>query len=92
LTGAGKQDKIMHIRIYSTPACGYCRLAKEFLKEKGIDFEDVDVMANQEAAEEMIKISGQMGVPVIAITKDDSSQEIMVGFQAEKLKEILKIK
>lgn len=82
----------MHIRIYSTPACGYCKLAKEFLKEKGIDFEDVDVMANQEAAEEMIKISGQMGVPVIAITKDGGQQEILVGFQEGKLREILNIK
>jgi glutaredoxin-like YruB-family protein len=81
----------MNIRIYSTPACGYCKLAKEFLKEKGIDFEDVDVMANQEAAEEMIKLSGQMGVPVIAITKDDGQQEVLVGFQEGKLKEILKI-
>ena len=82
----------MHIRIYSTPACGYCRLAKEFLKSKNIDFEEVDVMADEKAAEEMIKLSGQMGVPVIIITKDNGSREIMVGFQEEKLKEILKIK
>jgi glutaredoxin-like YruB-family protein len=82
----------MHIRIYSTPVCGYCRLAKEFLKSKNIEFEEVDVMANQAAAEEMIKISGQMGVPVIAITKDNNLQEIMVGFQEEKLKQILNIK
>ncbi|MDD5289986.1 MAG: glutaredoxin domain-containing protein [Patescibacteria group bacterium] len=81
----------MHIRIYSTPACGYCRLAKEFLKSKNMEFEDVDVMADEKAAEEMIKLSGQMGVPVIVVTKDDSSQEILVGFQEEKLKQILKI-
>jgi glutaredoxin 3 len=71
--------------------CGYCRLAKEFLKEKNIEFEDINVMADEKAADEMIKLSGQMGVPVIAITKDDSTQEIMVGFQQEKLKQILNI-
>jgi glutaredoxin-like YruB-family protein len=82
----------MLIRIYSTPACGYCRLAKEFLKENNIEFEEIDVMANQEAAEEMIKISGQMGVPVIVITKENKTQEILVGFEENKLREILKIK
>lgn len=92
MTVAGKQAKIMHIRIYSTPACGYCRLAKEFLKEKGLEFEEVDVMADPAAAEEMIKISGQMGVPVIVINQDNNLQpEILVGFQQEKLEEILKI-
>ena len=55
------------VKIYSTPTCPYCIRAKQYLKENAVNFEDVDVSTNEEAAEEMIKISGQMGVPVIDI-------------------------
>ncbi|MDD3420748.1 MAG: glutaredoxin domain-containing protein [Methanocellales archaeon] len=63
------------IKVYSTPTCPYCRLAKNFLKEKGVDFEDVDVSVDRKAAEEMIQKSGQMGVPQIEI-----NGKIIVGF------------
>ncbi len=63
------------IKVYSTPTCPYCRLAKNFLKEKGVDFEDVDVSVDRKAAEEMIQKSGQMGVPQIEI-----NEKIIVGF------------
>ncbi|MDD2666668.1 MAG: glutaredoxin domain-containing protein [Methanocellales archaeon] len=63
------------IKVYSTPTCPYCRLAKNFLKERGVDFEDVDVSVDRKAAEEMIQKSGQMGVPQIEI-----NEKIIVGF------------
>ena len=63
------------VKVYSTPTCPYCRLAKNFLKEKGVDFEDVDVSVDRKAAEEMIQKSGQMGVPQIEI-----NEKIIVGF------------
>ncbi len=72
------------VKIYSTPTCPYCLRAKAYLKEKDISFEDIDVSVNQEAADEMIKISGQMGVPVIVV-----GDEIMVGFDKNKLEELL---
>ena len=72
------------IKIYSTPTCPYCTKAKEFLKEKGIKFEDIDVSSNQDAAKEMIEKSGQMGVPVI-----DIDGKIIVGFDQAKLEEAL---
>lgn len=49
------------IKVYSTPTCSYCRLLKDFLKEKGVKFEDIDVSADQEVAREMIEKLGQMG-------------------------------
>ena len=73
------------IKIYSTPTCPYCTKAKEFLKEKGIKFEDIDVSSNQDAAKEMIEKSGQMGVPVI-----DIDGKIIAGFDQAKLEEALK--
>ncbi|UCC91831.1 MAG: glutathione S-transferase N-terminal domain-containing protein [Candidatus Aenigmatarchaeota archaeon] len=72
------------VRIYSTPTCPYCKMAKEFLKEKGIEFEDVDVSANQDAAKEMIERSGHTGVPQIEI-----NGKIIIGFDREKLEKEL---
>lgn len=72
------------IRVYTTPTCPYCRMAKEFLKKKDIRFEDVDVSADHEAAHEMIEKSGQMGVPVIEIGKD-----VIVGFDKKAIEDSL---
>lgn len=74
------------ITIYSTPICPYCVRVKQFLKDNNIEFEDIDVSENQEAASEMIKKSGQMGVPVV-----DIDGEIIVGFDKEKIKKSLGI-
>lgn len=75
------------IKIYSTPTCPYCVLVKEYLKEKGFEFEDIDVSQNKEALNELIKKTGAMAVPVIEIEK-----EIIVGFDKEKINQILNIK
>jgi glutaredoxin 3 len=75
------------VKIYTTPTCPFCFLAKEYLKEKGIEFEEVDVSKNEAAAMEMIQKSGQMGVPVIEI-----DGQIVVGFDKEKIDELLKLK
>lgn len=61
--------------VYSTPTCPYCHMVKDFLKEKGIEFEDIDVARNHEKAREMMAKSGQMGVPQIEI-----NGKIIVGF------------
>ena len=68
------------VKVYSTPTCPYCIRAKQFLKENNIDFEDMDVSANQEQAQEMIKISGQTAVPVL-----DIEGEIIVGFDKDRI-------
>ncbi len=72
------------ITIYSTPTCPYCTFAKNFFTEKGAFFEDVDVSKDRIRAIEMVKKSGQMGVPVITI--DD---EVIVGFQPALFEKLL---
>ena len=74
------------IKVYSTNACPYCVTLKAYLKEHGIEFEDIDVSQDEKAREEMVKKSGQMGVPVVEIGKD-----IVVGFNKEVIKRLLKI-
>ena len=74
------------VKIYSTATCPYCIRAKQFLKENNIIFEDIDVSGNKAAADEMIRKTGQMGVPVL-----DIEGEIIVGFDREKIKQALGI-
>ncbi len=73
------------VTVYSTPTCPFCKMAKQFLKEKGIAFTDVDVAADEKQAELMIKKSGQMGVPVIAVADEKGKEEIIIGFDRAKL-------
>jgi len=74
------------IKVYSTNTCPYCTMAKEFLEENNVKFENINVSDDQDAAEEMIEKSGQMGVPVVIIDED-----IIVGFDKEKIKEALNL-
>lgn len=76
----------MTVKVYSTSACPYCHMAKEFLKENKIPFEDINVAEDRKAAIEMIKKSGQMGVPVL-----DINGTIIVGFDKEAIIKALKL-
>ncbi len=73
--------------MYSTPACHYCNLAKEFFDDYNISYEIFNVQSDLEKRKEMMEKSGQMGVPVIFV--DD---EMVKGFDEEKLRELLEIK
>jgi glutaredoxin 3 len=68
------------VTIYSTPTCHFCKLAKEFFAEKNIQFTGYDVSTDAAKREEMIQMTGQLGVPVIVIGED-----VMVGFDREKV-------
>ena len=83
-TNKSKKEK-PKVKIYSTPTCPWCKTAKEFLKENKISFKDIDISKDRKAAEEMIKKSGQMGVPVI-----DVNGKIIVGFDQDALEKALK--
>ena len=77
---------IMNVKVYSTNFCPYCKMAKDFLKERKIPFEEINVQENNSAAKEMIEKSGQAGVPVIEI-----DGKMIIGFDVDKIKELLKI-
>jgi len=72
------------VTIYTTPTCGYCKLAKEFFQENNVEYEEYDVAADEAKRNEMIEKSGQMGVPVIYV--DD---EMTIGFDKARLSELL---
>lgn len=76
----------MDVVIYSTPVCHYCQAAKDFFKANDVAYTEYDVAADTEKRTEMIDMTGQMGVPVIKIGDD-----VVIGFDEGKLKELLKI-
>jgi glutaredoxin 3 len=78
-----------NITIYSTPTCGYCDMAKEFLKQNNVAYTDYDVTEDMEKQKEMIEKSGQMGVPVISLQSEGEEEVIMVGFDRSRLSEVL---
>ena len=61
--------------IYSTPACPYCLMAKEYFKKNNINYKEFDVSVDEKSAKEMIEKSHQLGVPVI-----DIDESIIIGF------------
>ena len=74
----------MEVKIYTTPTCGYCRMAKKYLTERGIKFIEHDVSKDQAAADEMVSLSGQMAVPVIVV-----DGKVVLGFDRPKLEQLL---
>jgi glutaredoxin-like YruB-family protein len=75
------------VKIYSTPTCPYCIRVKEYLKQKNINFQNIDVSGDKASLEEMVKLTGQMGVPVVVI-----DAEIVIGFDKTKIDSLLKIR
>ena len=74
------------VTIYSTPSCHFCQMAKEFFAANGVEYTNYDVASDTDKRQEMIDMTGQMGVPVIRIEDD-----VVVGFDEAKVKELLEI-
>lgn len=72
------------VKVYSTSSCPWCRVAKDYLRERNVAFEDIDVGLDRSAAQEMVALSGQYGVPVIAI-----DGEVVVGFDRARIDRLL---
>ena len=72
------------IKIYTTQTCPYCVMAKDYFKQKGVQYEEFDVSSDEKAREEMINKSNQMGVPVL-----DIDGVIIVGFNRSEIDKVL---
>ena len=79
------RETYVAITIYTTPTCSYCTVAKEFFRANHIAFTEYNVVNDRRRAEEMLKKSGQMGVPVI-----DINGKILVGFNKSEIEKTLK--
>ena len=72
------------VTIYTTPTCGYCKMAKEFFATNNVNYIEYNVGTDLEKRKEMIERSGQMGVPVIFV-----GDEMIVGFDRSRISELL---
>ncbi|MCA1899656.1 MAG: NrdH-redoxin [Chloroflexi bacterium] len=84
MTEVKPQPKVI---VFSTPTCSFCNMAKSYFREKGVKFTDIDVSRDPAAARDMVRRSGQMGVPVI-----DIGGKIIVGFDRPKINALLGIR
>lgn len=75
----------MKVTVYSTATCPYCVMVKRWLDSKTVAYEDVRVDSDYEAAQKIVNLSGQMGVPFTTIEKDDGSMEKILGFDTASL-------
>ena len=75
------------IVLFTTPSCPWCRAVKIYLRQKGFRFREVDVSKDPDAARDMIRRTGQRGVPVLLI-----GNRPIVGFDREKKDKLLRIR
>ncbi len=66
--------------VFTTPTCSWCRRVKRYLKERGVPFEEINVERDQKAALNMVRKTGQQGVPVVKI-----GPRWIVGFDREAI-------
>jgi len=79
------------ITVYSTAACGFCKMLKSYLNDKDIKYEAKMADEDQAVAKELFEKSGQLGVPFTIIEKDGAEEKIL-GFDRNKIDEVLELK
>ena len=70
----------MKTRLFIKPYCGWCHKSMHWLDDHGIEYEKIDVIADEAAFDEMIRISGQELAPVI-----DVDGKVLADFGPEEL-------
>ena len=75
----------MSVIVYSTPSCSYCAMVGDLLRKKQVPYQEYDVSRDERRADEMIRKSGQMGVPVV-----DVNGRILVGYRPAEIESALK--
>jgi len=81
-------EKPLHrVTVYSTPSCSWCTTLKAYFKQQNVQFTDIDVSKNHQAAQEMVRKSGQQGVP-----QTDIDGTIIVGFDKTRINNLLGLK
>jgi glutaredoxin-like YruB-family protein len=85
---SGSEEKRQkRVTVYTTPTCSWCNTLKRYFKETGIQYREVNVAADQKAAEEMVRRSGQQGVP-----QTDIEGQVVVGFDKARINTLLGIR
>lgn len=81
-----KDGKTKNVTVYSTPACPHCNTLKTHLRKNGVSFRDINVASDQQKAQELVKRTGQQGVPQTEI-----NGQWVLGFDKAKINRLLEI-
>ncbi|TCL67363.1 glutaredoxin-like YruB-family protein [Hydrogenispora ethanolica] len=73
-----------NVTVYTTPTCPWCNKVKSYLSEKGVSYQEVDVAADDSAAQKLYDLTGQLSVPVIT-----KGEQVVVGFNQAQLDKII---
>lgn len=76
---------VKNITIFTTNTCGYCHMVKKYLGAKGMTWDEVNLDEHPQRQAEALSLSGTMTVPVTVVTKQDDSQEVIIGYNLAKL-------
>ncbi|OGD87747.1 hypothetical protein A3D81_01640 [Candidatus Curtissbacteria bacterium RIFCSPHIGHO2_02_FULL_40_17] len=79
------------VTIYTTTTCPFCKMEKDYLNSRNLQFDEILVDQNSEEAQKMIALSGQMGVPFTVIEKEDGQKVFILGFDRPKIEAALRI-
>lgn len=80
----------MDVIIYTTTSCPYCKMLKDYLTEKNIEYSEKLVDQDEDARDKMAEESGGfMGVPFTVIPTDDGKKETIVGFDKGRVNQVL---
>lgn len=74
-----------NITIYTTSTCSYCPMVKQYLKSKGLPYDEVDLEKNPDQQAKVYKMSGALTVPITIVTKQDDTQDVVVGYNLARL-------
>lgn len=73
------------ITVFTTSTCSYCPMVKRYLTSKGLSYDEVNLEEHPDRQAEALQISGALTVPITVVTKTDDTQEVIVGFNLQKL-------
>lgn len=76
---------MIKVTIYTTKTCPFCKMEREYLTSRGVEYEEIFVDHDMAKAQEMIKLSGQMGVPFTVIDKGDGKKVEILGFDKAQI-------
>ena len=78
-----------NITIYSTATCGFCKMLKSYLNDKGVKYDVKNADEDESIARELYEKSGQLGVPFTIITDNSGKEEAILGFDRQRIDEVL---
>lgn len=77
-------ERTHRVLVFTTPTCPWCNRAKQYLRQRNVRFREVDVSRDASAARDLVRRTGQMGVPVVEI-----DGRPIVGFDKPRIDTLL---